>query len=388
MSHPVEPSRTTMPTAAIPTPADGRIFHPKPALPAPIDSVGKRAWLKTNLFSSPLNTLVSMTLLALLAWAIPPLLDWLFISANLSGQTQAACTGDGACWVFIKVWLQPLVYGSYPDASLWRVNLSLTLLAAVLSSPYWLPRQLRNKVDILLLLAFPFMAIILLDGRLLGLEYVSTAYWGGFSLNLFLASASIILGMPLGFLWALGRRSQMPMARSICVILIEFFRGVPVLALFFMGSVMLPLFFPEGTNVDKLLRVWIVLTLFMAGYMAEVYRGGFQAIPSGQYEAAAAIGLSYWQTTLLVILPQVIKISMPNILATAVMLFKNTTFLMIIGIFEVLSTAQNALTNSSWLGGFSTEAYLFVAVVYWICCFSMSMVATRIERKLDTSHQS
>ncbi|MDP2505187.1 amino acid ABC transporter permease [Oceanobacter sp. 3_MG-2023] len=381
MSHPVVPSDTTTPTG-------GRIFHPKAAEPAPVTVVGKQAWLKNNLFSSPLNSAITLVLLALLGSFIPALADWLFISAHISGQTQDACTGDGACWVFIKVWIQPLMYGNYPDASLWRVNLSLILLGAVLSSPYWLPPKLRNKVDIMLLLAFPFIAIIILDGRLLGLEYVSTAYWGGFSLNLFLASASIILGMPLGFLWALGRRSNMPMARSICVVLIEFFRGVPVLALFFMGSVMLPLFFPEGTNVDKLLRVWIVLTLFMAGYMAEVYRGGFQAIPSGQYEASAAIGLSYWQTTLLVILPQVIKVSMPNILATSVMLFKNTTFLMIIGIFEILSTAQNALTNSNWLGGFSTEAYLFVAVIYWICCFSMSMVATRIERKLDTSHKS
>ncbi|WP_245582676.1 amino acid ABC transporter permease [Oceanobacter kriegii] len=365
-----------------------RVFEPSPAQPAPVTSTGAYAWLRENLFSGWLNSLVTIGVVALLMTLLPPLFNWLFFDANLSGSTQADCTGDGACWVFIKVWLQPLLYGSYPTESLWRVNLSLVLLFGTLASPFWLPKHLRNKVDIAMLLALPFIAIIILDGRLLGLDYVATDYWGGFALNLFLAAASIILGMPLGFLWALGRRSQMPMARSICVILIEFFRGTPVLALFFMGSVMLPLFFPEGTNVDKLLRVWIVLTLFMAGYMAEVYRGGFAAIPQGQYEAADALGLSFWQTTLLVILPQVIKVSMPNILATAVMLFKNTTFLMIIGIFEVLSTAQNALTNSNWLGGFSTEAYLFVAVVYWVCCFSMSSVAAHIERKLDTSHRS
>ncbi|GGY53820.1 amino acid ABC transporter permease [Bacterioplanes sanyensis] len=365
-----------------------RVFEPKPSQPAPVTAAGPIAWLRNNLFAGPLNSITTLVIVAFFLWAIPPLLDWLLWSADFSGTTQQDCTSSGACWVFIQAWSQQLFYGSFPDTEIWRINLTLVLLALVLSSPYWLPHHLRNRLDLALLVIFPFVAIAILDGRILGLEYVSTDFWGGFSLNLLLASASIILGMPLGFLWALGRRSNMPMARSISVILIEFFRGVPVLALFFMGSVMLPLFFPEGTNVDKLLRVWIVLTLFMAGYMAEVYRGGFQAIPNGQYEASAALGLSYWQTTLLVILPQVIKVSMPNILATSIMLFKNTTFLLIIGIFEVLSTAQTALTNSNWLGGYATEAYLFVGVVYWICCFGMSRVAANIEKKLDTSHQS
>jgi general L-amino acid transport system permease protein len=216
---------------------------------------------------------------------------------------------------------------------------------------------------------------------------VRTDYWGGFSLNVLMAAASIIMAFPLSFLWALGRRSEMPFARSLCIVLIEFFRGIPVLALFFMGSVMLPLFFPEGTNVDKLVRVWIVLILFMSGYMAEVFRGGFQAIPNGQYEAADSLGLSYWQKTLLILLPQVIKISMPNILATLVMVFKNTTFLLIIGVFEMLSTTQTALSNSNWLGGHAAEGYLFVGIVFWICCFSMSMLSNSIERKLETDHK-
>lgn len=370
------------------SPPTTRKFIPKPAQPAPKNTTGIKHWVREHLFSSLSNSVLSLAIAALLLWLVPPMLNWLIFSADLAGTSQADCTSDGACWVFIKVWMQQFMYGSYPDGSLWRVNLSILLMLGVLASPYWLPPRFRNKLDLALLLLFPWVAIVILDGRLLGLEHVSTDYWGGFSLNLFLAAASIILGMPLGFLWALGRRSHMPLARSVSVVLIEFFRGTPVLALFFMGSVMLPLFFAEGTNVDKLLRVWIVLTLFMAGYMAEVYRGGFQAIPNGQYEAAAAIGLNYWQTTLLVILPQVIKVSMPNILATAVMLFKNTTFLLIIGIFEILATAQTALSNSNWLGGYAAEAYLFVGGVYWICCFSMSMVASNIEKKLDTSHRS
>lgn len=365
-----------------------REFKPSPALPAPIEARGIIGWLKANLFSSPINSMVTVLISLFLLSVLPDTIDWLFISADWSGVSQDQCSKEGACWVFVSAWLQQFVYGSYPDAELWRINLSVVMLAGVIAAPYALPVALRNKLGVPLFLLFPFICAAILDGRLVGLPFVSTDFWGGFSLNVFLAAASIIVAFPLSFLWALGRRSDMPFIKSVCVILIEFFRGVPVLALFFMGSVMLPLFFPEGVNVDKLLRVWIVLVLFMSGYMAEVFRGGFQAIPQGQYEAADSLGLSYWQKTLLIIFPQVIKVSMPNILATFVMLFKNTTFLLIIGIFEVLSTTQTALSNSNWLGGHATEGYVFVAVVFWVCCFGMSMISSNIEKKLDTSHKN
>ncbi|MGH1485833.1 MAG: amino acid ABC transporter permease [Cellvibrionaceae bacterium] len=364
-----------------------REFKPLPAQPAPIETVGPVAWIKGNLFSSIPNSIVTIVIAWLLISLVPPLLDWMFFSANWAGAEQAACVKDGACWVFAKVWMKSFFYNTYPDGSLWRVNLVLLLLFAVIAAPNLLPKESRNKLGVPLLLIYPLIGIAILDGRLLGLEYVSTDAWGGFSLNIFLAAISIIVAFPLSFLWALGRRSDMAFARSICVLLIEFFRGVPVLALFFMGSVMLPLFFPQGINPDKLLRVWIVLTLFMSGYMAEVFRGGFQAIPQGQYEAADSLGLSYWQKTMLIIFPQVIKVSMPNILATFVMLFKNTTFLLIISIPEMLLSVQTALTNSSWLGGHATEGYILVAAVFWICCFSMSMLSSSIERKLDTGHK-
>lgn len=365
-----------------------KIFTPKAARPAPVKTTGAVAWMRQNLFNGWFNTVLTLAIVVAVGSVLPAMLDWVFLSASFSGTAQADCTGTGACWVFINAWSQQLFYGTYPAEEIWRINICVVLMAGVLSAPVWLPHHLRNRVDIALLLLFPLVAVVIMDGRLLGLEYVSTDHWGGFTFNVMLAAVSMILGMPLGFLWALGRRStSMPMIRSICVVLIEFFRGVPILALFFMGSVMLPLFFPEGTTVDKLLRVWIVLVLFMAGYMAEVYRGGFQAIPKGQYEAADSLGLSYWQTTLLVILPQVIKVSMPNILATAVMLFKNTTFLLIIGVPEVLNTAQSALNNSAWLGGYASEAYLFVGFVFWCCCFGMSMASNRIERKLDTTRR-
>ncbi|WP_420597637.1 amino acid ABC transporter permease [Neptuniibacter sp.] len=365
-----------------------REFKPLPSQPAPKDTVGLIPWVKDNLFSSIGNSLTTLIIIGLLVSLLPPLIDWLFLSANWSGTKQADCTKEGACWVFVSAWSKQFFFGSYPTEEIWRIFICLISLIAVIAASYLLPKDSRNKLGIPAFLILPFIWIIILDGSLIGLEHVATDYWGGFALNVLMAAASIIIAFPLSFLWALGRRSDMPFMKSVCVILIEFFRGVPVLALFFMGSVMLPLFFPEGTNVDKLLRVWIVLTLFMAGYMAEVFRGGFQAVPKGQYEAADSLGLGYWQKTLLIILPQVIKVSMPNILATFVMLFKNTTFLLIIGIFEMLSTTQTALTNSNWLGGHSTEGYLFVALVFWICCFSMSMISSSIERKLDTSHKN
>lgn len=359
-------------------------FKPLPAQPAPQATVGAIAWVRNNLFSSVFNSIVTVLVVVALASVVPKLLDWAFFSANWQGTTQDACVKEGACWVFVKAWAQQFFYGSYFDGELWRVNLCLLLLVVVITLSFTLPKSYRLKLGITLFLILPFVCIVILDGRLLGLKHVATDYWGGFSLNVLMAAAAIIVAFPFSFLWALGRRSEMPFARSVSIIFIEFFRGVPVLALFFMGSVMLPMFFSEGTNVDKLIRVWIVLIFFMSGYMAEVFRGGFQAIPKGQYEAANSVGLSYWQKTLLIILPQVIKVSMPNILATFVMLFKNTVFLLIIGIPEMVQTLQTALSNSNWLGGHAVEGYVFVFMVFWICCFSMSLLATYIERQLDT----
>jgi general L-amino acid transport system permease protein len=363
-----------------------RKFQAKANRPAPDTSLGALAWLKMNLFSSLPNSLVTVAIILGLVNVLPSMLDWLIFSANWLGTTQDDCSKNGACWVFVSAWLKQFIYGSYPDTSLWRVNVSLFALAVIIAASLKVSRRLRNHIVLPVFLVFPFICAAFLDGRPFALAYVSTDHWGGFSLNIFLAAASIIIAFPISILWALGRRSRMPFVRSISVVLIEFFRGVPVLALFFMGAVMLPLFFPEGTNVDKLVRVWIVLILFMSGYMAEVFRGGLQAIPEGQYEAADALGLSYWQKTLFIILPQVIKVSMPNILATFVMLFKNTTFLLIIGIFEMLSTTQTALSNSNWLGGHAQEGYIFVGIVFWCCCFGMSLISTRIERRLDTHY--
>ncbi len=363
-------------------------FSPLPDQPAPITTIGPIAWIKYNLFSSFFNIVVTLLISTGLFLVVPDALDWLFFSANWSGTTQDDCVKDGACWVFISAWSKQIFYGSYPLNELWRVNTSLLLLVVIIATSFILPARLRNKVSIPAYLLLPFICLMILEGSYIGLEPVSTDLWGGFTLNVLIAAASIIIAFPLGFLWALGRQSNMPFARSVSVTCIEFFRGTPILALFFMGSVMLPLFFPADMNVDKLLRVWIILVLFMAAYMAEVFRSGFQAIPSGQYEAADSLGLGYWQKTLLIIFPQVIKVSMPNILATFVMVFKNTVFLLVIAVPEMLQVVMSALSNSNWLGGHAIEGYLFVGFTFWISCFSMSLLATSIEKKLDTSHQN
>lgn len=365
-----------------------REFKPLPARPAPIQTVGAVAWLRNNLFDSIHSTLITLFIGYFLVTLSIQFFDWAVLSADWTGTTEKDCTSEGACWVFVRAWSQQFWYGSFTESEIWRVNLSLFLLIAVIVLSFTLPKSIRIKASVALFLLLPFVCMAILDGRPLGLPFVSTDLWGGFSLNVLMAAASIIVAFPFSFLWALGRRSDMAFIRSVSVIFIEFFRGVPVLSLFFMGSVMLPLFFQEGTNVDKLIRVWIVLIFFMSGYMAEVFRGGFQAIPRGQYEAADSLGLGYWQKTLLILLPQVIKVSMPNILATFVMLFKNTTFLLIIGIPELVQTLQTALSNSYWLGGHTLEGYLFVFAVFWSSCFGMSVLARRIERQLDTDQRS
>ncbi len=359
-------------------------FQPISARPAPVKTVGVAHWMKENLFSSIPNSVVTLALIAFLVSYIPPMIDWAFLSANWTGTSEDACVREGACWVFVNAWSYQFFYGTYPAEEIWRINLMIGLLVLVIIASFTLPKHIRMKASVAAWLLLPLVGIAMLYGGWAGLTVVSTDLWGGFTLNVFMAAASIIVAFPFSFLWALGRRSNMPFIRSVSVIFIEFFRGVPVLSLFFMGSVMLPLFFAEGTNVDKLIRVWIVLIFFMSGYMAEVFRGGFAAVPSGQYEAADSIGLSYWQKILLIILPQVIKISLPNILATFVMLFKNTTFLLIIGIPEVVQTLQTALSNSYWLGGHALEGYLFVFLVFWASCFSMSVLARKIERQMNT----
>ncbi len=361
------------------------VFEPLPAKSPPQNTVGKVAWMRENLFSSKLNSALTIVIGFLLLRYIPPVLDWAFISANWIGSTQDDCTKDGACWVYIKQWFDQLIYGLFPEDQRWRVNLALIGLLAVVTLQFFLPERLKRRVGWVSLIAFPLFSLWMMRGGW-GLELVDSDQWGGFSLNILLAFAGILMSLPIGIIWALGRRSEMPFIRIICIASIELFRGVPLITILFMGSVMLPLFFPEGTQIPLLARAFIAITLFQSAYMAEVVRGGLQAIPKGQVEAADSLGLGYMKTMGLIVLPQALKISIPNIVNTFIALFKDTTLVYIIGIFEVLRVAETGLQNSNWLGGHHEEAYVFVAFVFWVFCYLMSRISVAIEKKLDTGH--
>ncbi|ARU89458.1 amino acid ABC transporter permease [Pseudomonas sp. M30-35] len=358
----------------------------KPDLPPPRLSVGAVGWLRGNLFSSVPNTLLTIVAVYLIWLMIPPLLDWALFSADWVGTTRADCTGEGACWVFIQQRFGQFMYGFYPTELRWRVDLALWA-AIIGAAPLFVPQMPRKAMYGLgFLVLYPILAYLLLHGGHFGLENVPTSRWGGLMLTLVIASVGIAGALPLGIVLALGRRSEMPAIRVICVTFIEFWRGVPLITVLFMSSVMLPLFLPEGMSFDKLMRALIGVILFQSAYIAEVVRGGLQAIPKGQYEAAAAMGLGYWRMMGLVILPQALKMVIPGIVNTFIALFKDTSLVIIIGLFDLLNSIKQATTDPAWLG-MSTEGYVFAALVYWVFCFGMSRYSMHLERKLDTGHK-
>ncbi len=363
---------------------DTHIF--KPDLKRPLLSVGALGWLRTNLFSNWFNTLLTLFSLYLIWLVVPPIVKWAIIDADWVGTTRADCTSEGACWVFIKMRFAQFMYGFYPHELRWRVD--LTVIAAIVGAAPLFVRAMPRKLiyGAFFLVAYPALAFWLLHGGFLGLVAVPTSQWGGLMLTLVIAVVGIAGAMPLGILLALGRRSDMPAIRVICVTFIEFWRGVPLITVLFMSSVMLPLFLPEHVSIDKLLRALLAVMLFEAAYIAEVVRGGLQAIPKGQYEAAAAMGLGYWRSMGLVILPQALKLVIPGIVNTFIALFKDTSLVIIIGLFDLLNSIHQATVDPAWLG-FATEGYVFAALVFWIFCFGMSRYSMSIERRLDRGHK-
>ncbi|OLS63601.1 amino acid ABC transporter permease [Pseudomonas putida] len=357
----------------------------KPDMPPPVKTVGVVAWLRANLFSSGFNTLLTLGALYLVWLIVPPLLQWAVFKADWLGTSRADCSGQGACWVFIHQRFDQFMYGYYPGEQRWRVD--LVVLAALLGVlPLFLKRLPRKALyGAGFLLLYPLLAYVLLFGGMAGLVKVPTSQWGGLLLTLVIATVGIAGALPLGILLALGRRSRMPAVKVVCVTFIEFWRGVPLITVLFMSSVMLPLFLPEGMSFDKLLRAMIGVILFQSAYIAEVVRGGLQAIPKGQYEAAAAMGLGYWRAMGLVILPQALKLVIPGIVNTFIALFKDTSLVVIIGLFDLLNSVKQAAADPAWLG-MATEGYVFAALVFWIFCFGMSHYSRGLERKLDTGH--
>ena len=358
----------------------------KPDLPPPRQSIGAIAWLRANLFSNWFNAMLTLVAFYIIWLIVPPLLQWAILDADWVGQTRADCTSGGACWVFIRERFGQFMYGFYPTELRWRVDLTL-ILAIVGAAPLFvsiMPRKAFYGIGFLVI--YPLLAYWLLHGGM-GLEVVRTSQWGGLMLTLVIAAVGIAGALPLGIALALGRRSDMPAIRVICVTFIEFWRGVPLITVLFMSSVMLPLFLPEGMSFDKLIRALIGVILFQSAYIAEVVRGGLQAIPKGQYEAAEAMGLGYWRVMGLVILPQALKMVIPGIVNTFISLFKDTSLVIIIGLFDLLNSIKQATTDPAWLG-MATEGYVFAALVFWIFCFGMSRYSMHLERKLDTSHRN
>lgn len=353
--------------------------------PSVWSSVAALHWLRTQLFSSPLNTLLTLLTLWLLLATVPAMVDWFFLNSTVTATSAQECRKvTGACWAVIVEKHRLILFGVYPYEEQWRPLLAtLLLLGVIVLSGV---RRFWNFSLLLFWVIALSAAAILMWGGVFGLTYVENSRWGGLPLTLMLSTFGIAFAFPLGIVLALGRRSNMPAIKTICIVYIELIRGVPLISLLFMSAVMLPLFLPEGLTIDKLLRAQVAIILFAAAYMAETIRGGLQAIPKGQFEGADSLGLTYWQQMRLIVLPQALKIVIPPLVGLFIALFKDTSLVVIIGIFDLTQAAKAALVDQAWRG-FSIEIYVFISAIYFVFCYSMSKYSQSLEKRLATEHQ-
>ncbi len=326
---------------------------------------------------STLQKTVNGTLLFLLLLLLLPFFKWAVLDAQISGTER--CQASGACWVFIKMRMQTFLFGFYEAKELWRPCLVLALWALGIIGLFRSAYSRSLRLLPILILTLPLLSWGLLDGRWFGLAHVETARWGGLLLSLMITLIGLSVAFPLGLLLALGRLSKLPLIKAGSVAFIELWRGVPLIAVLFMSSVMLPLILPPGTEVDKLLRVFVGVSLFTSAYLAEVIRAGLRGVASGQEEAAAALGLLGWQRLFLVVLPQALRSVIPSLVNSFISLFKDTSLVVIVGMFDLLGVVQQANTDPYWLG-YSTEGYLFAGFVYWIMCFTLSRFSLKLEQ--------
>lgn len=339
-------------------------------------------WLRINLFSSPLNTLLTILILGALAMVVPGAFNWLIWDAVWGPQPVKACEaarGQGACWSVVWEKIRFMMFGTYPFDEQWRSGATIFVLTGliVVSAIRWFWNRWLVAIWIIgIALAFWLM------GGGLGLTPVKAEQWGGLPVTLILAIFGIGFAFPLGILLALGRRSKLPVIRAFSVIYIEVIRGVPLITVLFMASVMFALFMPEGLRIEQLLRAQIAIIMFIAAYMAEAVRGGLQAVPRGQYEAAEALGLSYWRAMALIILPQALKISIPPIVNIFISVFKDTSLVVIIGIYDFAYAVKKSVeTDIAWRS-YIVEAFLFSILIYWIYCYAMSKYSQWLEGQL------
>ncbi|MEM7695148.1 MAG: amino acid ABC transporter permease [Pseudomonadota bacterium] len=415
-----------------------------PEQPAPPSTTGVLGWLRENLFSSVTNAILTLLSIAFLVFLLPGFFEWAVFQSVWNASSLTECRqiiqvahgegADGACWAVINERFNQLMYGFYPIDKYWRPNVALIILIAamipvlfrsmrplayamgvilagkalfavyavatgapiaIFSSPttYVAAALLvaalvvggpaRKNRWLILTFTYPFIAYFLLWGGIF-LDSVPSTQFGGFLLTMVIGVTGISFSLPIGILLALGRQSKLPVLQIMCVTFIEFIRGVPLITLLFVASVLLNYLLPPGTEFDLILRVLIMVTLFASAYMAEVIRGGLAALPKGQYEAADTLGLTYWQGMRLIVLPQALKISIPGIVNTFIGLFKDTTLVAIIALFDPVGLFNPIRADSDW-NGIIWELYGFVALVFFICCWGMSQYSQFLERRLRAS---
>jgi general L-amino acid transport system permease protein len=360
------------------------------AEPAPASVAGFTAWVRHNLFSGPWHSVLSVLGFVVAAYVAWILVDFLILRAVWTGTSREACIapGVGACWPFITARMGQLLYGFYPADQHWRPA-TVFFVAVALATPLLVPSAPYKKLNaILFFVAFPAFAFVLLHGGMFGLRAVETRAWGGLLVTLVVATTGIVASLPLGILLALGRRSNLPLVRFFAIVFIEFWRGVPLITVLFFATYMLPLFMPAGWTIDGLLRALVGVALFSAAYMAEVVRGGLQAIPKGQYEGAMAMGLRYWPMMTLIVLPQALKLVIPGIVNTFIGLFKDTTLVAIVSIFDFLGIIRSAFADPNWATpGTLYTGFAFAGIVYFVFCYGMSRYSRFVEERLDTGHK-
>jgi len=358
--------------------------------PPPVASTDTLRTTRARLFGSALNTMLTVVSAVVIVALVWPTVKFLFIDAVWTGSSRVDCLPEtvgrevGACWPFVKAKFAQFMYGFYPESEQWRVNLTYAL-GAILLVPLLIPSAPFKGLNALAFFGvFPVLAFFLLIGGVLGLPHVETRLWGGLLVTLVISFTGITFSLPLGVLLALGRRSEFPIVRTFCIIFIEFWRGVPLITVLFFATYMLPFFLPTDWRIDGLARVLIGVVLFAGAYMAEVVRGGLQAIPRGQFEGAMALGLGYWRMMGLVILPQALRLVIPGLVNSFIALFKDTTLVLIVAIFDLLGQLRAAFADPSWATPVTLfTGFAFAGIIYFVVSFAMSRYALFVERRLS-----
>jgi len=353
-------------------------------LKPPVTSVGVIGWARANLFNGIFNSILTIVIIFLLWKIVPPFFRWAFIDSVWSTTGTACREANGACWSVIWSNLRFIIFGFFPYESQWRPFVAMLILFGLLF--YSRDRNHWSKYLGYGWIVGLFVMGLLMRGGLFGLASVESTQWGGLPLTLLLSVFGLTAAYPLGVVLALGRQSQMRGVKWICIVYIEAIRGVPLISLLFMSSIIFPLFLPEGVTFNKILRAQVAIILFTAAYIAEVVRGGLQGMSKGQYEAAESMGLNYYLTMRLVILPQALKIVIPPTVSILISAFKDTSLVVIIALWDLLKTTQSVLSNPEWMG-FSREAYFVVAILYFLGCFSMSNYSRKLEKELSAGEQ-